>query len=140
VWTLTCGLCRTVDWTLDPCGTLSAKRVGSTELEATARSECGTKVCTHAKHAGSMVGVKADGTYLSREKKTYNGKMIISFAKVLLCRTIRQSDTPAIRQCRTSISDEQSVLVRSSTCPGTRPTIRQTRQSARQSRQFRQTA
>ena len=35
----------------------------TTELEATARSECGTKVCTHAKHAGSMVGVKADGTY-----------------------------------------------------------------------------
>eukprot|EP00966_Prymnesium_polylepis_P296991 6861339-Prymnesium_polylepis.1 len=28
----------------------------TTELEATARSDCGTKVCTHAKHAGSMVG------------------------------------------------------------------------------------
>jgi hypothetical protein len=36
------------------------------------------------RHAGSMVSVKADGTYLSRKKKTYNGKMIISFAKVLL--------------------------------------------------------
>ena len=54
------------------------------ELEAKARSECGTKVCTHAKHMGTMIGTGQDGKYVSRDKKTYNGKMVISFAKVLL--------------------------------------------------------